>query len=47
MGAVAAYLNSISVLVSAETMVPALTGLIVSIVVYLVAYAVLPKHDAA
>jgi cytosine permease len=36
-GAAAAILNSKNILISSETMVPALTGLLVSIVVYIIA----------
>jgi cytosine permease len=44
-GAGAALLNANGVLVSPETMVPALTGLLASIVAYLLAYAVLPRVE--
>jgi cytosine permease len=43
-GASTAVMNSQGILFDPETTVPALLGLGVSIVVYLLAYAVLPKH---
>ncbi len=43
-GAGAAVMNSQGILLDPETTVPALLGLGVSVVVYLLAYAVLPKH---
>lgn len=43
-GAVAAVLNAEAVIFTPETMVPALFGLVVSVVVYLLAFAVLPRH---
>lgn len=43
-GAAAAVLNAEGVVFTPETMVPALFGLVVSVVVYLVAYAIFPKH---
>jgi cytosine permease len=46
-GAVAAVMNMRGIVFDPETMVPALLGLIVSVVVYLLAYALLPKQAAA
>ena len=43
-GATAAVLNAEAVIFTPETMVPALFGLVVSVVIYLLSYAVLPRH---
>ncbi len=44
-GAVAAVLNAAGIILDPESMVPALFGLVVSVGVYLLAYAMLPKHS--
>lgn len=46
-GAVVAVMNSQNIVFDPETTVPALLGLIVSVVVYLLVYALMPKHHAA
>ncbi len=46
-GAVVAIMNSQGVVFDPETTVPALLGLIVSVVVYLLVYALMPRHHAA
>lgn len=46
-GAATALLNANDVLLSPETVVPALSGLIASVLAYLLAYAVLPKRHLA
>ena len=46
-GATIALLNANNILISPETVVPALSGLVASVVAYLLAYAVLPKPAKA
>ncbi|MBT8421549.1 MAG: hypothetical protein HKN56_05315 [Gammaproteobacteria bacterium] len=46
-GAAAAVMNAEAIIFTPETMVPALFGLVVSVIVYLLAYAVLPRHSSS
>ena len=45
-GAIAAVMNAEAIIFTPETMVPALFGLVVSVVVYLLAYTVMPTRQA-